>query len=328
MLTALLSAFSVLLMLLSLLTGPADIGLIEGISALSGGGAEVDRIIMWEIRLPRTVLAFLIGATLAVSGAAMQGLMRNPLASPSLLGASNFAALGAVIAIYFFAGQIEPIRIFVAAILMSLLSTFILLKIAGRDGQVITLLLAGLALTSLASALIALALNFAPNTFAITNITFWLLGSLSDKTRMEVFLAFPFMLGCWVILLANRKALLAITLGEEVAQTLGVSVRTAKWWIATAVALGVGAAVSVSGVVGFIGLVVPHIVRPLVRHDPAKLLIPSALAGACLLLSADCLVRIIPTSTELKLGVVTSLIAVPFFLYLVMRGRQGRPAFV
>ncbi len=274
------------------------------------------------------MLAFLIGATLAISGAAMQGLMRNPLASPSLLGSTNFAALGAVVVIYFFSARKEPIYIFVAAISMSMLSAFLLLRISGRDARVITLLLAGLALSSLASALVALALNLAPNAFAITEIAFCLLGSLSNRTNMEVLMACPFMLASWVILIVNRRALLAMTLGEEVAQTLGVSVQAAKWWIAIAVALGVGAAVSVSGVIGFIGLVVPHIVRPFVRYDPAKLLIPSALAGACLLLIADCLVRLIPSSAELKLGVVTSLIAVPFFLYLVLRDRQGRPAFV
>ncbi|MGH1351501.1 MAG: FecCD family ABC transporter permease [Methyloligellaceae bacterium] len=328
MLTIVLLLLSICLTFLSLMIGPSDISVLASFSALFGGGLEVDRVIMWELRMPRTLLAFLIGATLAMSGAAMQGLMRNPLASPSLLGSTNFAALGAVIAIFFFSANKQPIFVTLAAIFMSLFSAFLLFRISGRDSRVITLLLAGLALSSLASALVALALNLSPNAFAIAEIAFWLLGSLSNRTNTDVLLACPFMLISWVILIIYRRALLAMTLGEEVAQTLGVSVRAAKIWMAVAVALGVGAAVSVSGVIGFIGLVVPHIIRPFVRYDPARLLIPSALAGACLLLTADCLVRLIPSSTELKLGVITALIAVPFFLYLVLRERQGRPAFV
>ncbi len=328
MLSSLLFLLAMILSLVSLAIGPADLGIFDVIQALIGQGRDVDQVIIYEIRLPRTLLAFLIGGTLAIAGAALQGLVRNPLASPSLLGSSNFAALGAVVSIYFFAGANYPVVISLCAIGFSIISVFLLLYIAGRDTRVMTLILAGLALSSLASALIALALNLSPNPFAVTEITFWLLGSLSDRTFEQVGLALPFMVICWSFLLYDRRALLAFTLGEDVAQTLGVSVNAAKWRIAVAVAFGVGAAVAVSGVIGFIGLVIPHLVRPLVKYDPARLLLPSAFAGACLLLAADCLVRIIPTSSELRLGVVTSLIGVPFFLFLVLRERQGKPAFI
>lgn len=328
MLASILFLFAIVLSILSLAIGPADLGLSEVLKALAGQGREVDRIIIYEIRLPRTILAFVIGATLAVSGAALQGLVRNPLASPSLLGSSNFAALGAVVSIYFLSGTQYPLIVSLSAICFSVLSVFLLLYISGRDTRVMTLILAGLALSSLASALIALALNLSPNPFAVTEITFWLLGSLSDRTFSQVSLALPFMFVCWSLLLYDRKALLGFTLGEDVAHTLGISTRAAKWRISIAVAFGIGAAVAVSGVIGFIGLVIPHLVRPLVKYDPAKLLIPSAFAGACLLLASDCLVRLVPTSSELKLGVVTSLIGVPFFLFLVLRERQGKPAFI
>ena len=326
----LLFIFPVLLLVLfvSIMIGPANLSVLEIIYALLGFGEKSHQLIIWEIRLPRTLLGLCIGATLGISGAALQGLVRNPLASPSLLGASNFAALGAVIAIYFLSASQFPILISLSAILMATCSVVVLMMIAGRDSRVVTLLLSGLALSSLASALIALMLNMAPNPFAIVEITFWLLGSLSDRTLQQFWLALPFMLCCWLILLHERRTLLALTLGEDAAQTLGISLNYAKWRITIAVALGVGAAVAVSGVIGFVGLIVPHLVRPFVQYDPAKLLIPSAFTGGTLLVLSDCAVRLLPTHSELKLGVVTSLIGVPFFLYLVFRERVGRPAFI
>ena len=263
----------------SLTIGPANIGIFDIFISFYRGDNETIKIIIWEIRLPRTLLALSIGATLGMSGAALQGLVRNPLASPSLLGSSNFAALGAVVAIYFSSASQFPIMIFFSAIGTSILSVLVLMSISGQDSRILTLILSGLALSSLASALIALVLNLAPNPFAIVEITFWLLGSLSDRTFQQFWLALPFMCISWALLLMDRHVLLGLTLGEDTAKTLGFSLVQAKWRIAIGVAFGVGAAVAVSGVVGFVGLIVPHLLRPFVNYNPSKLILPSALAG-------------------------------------------------
>ncbi len=323
-----LSAAMLLVALISLTIGPADISPAAVIKAVAGAGTNIDRTIVWEIRLPRTLLAMMIGATLALSGAALQGFIRNPLASPSLLGSSNFAALGAVIAIYFGTSNSFSMAVPAAAITLSLLSILLLIVIAGKDSRVLTLILTGLALSSLASALTALTLNLAPNPFAVVEIAFWLLGSLSDRSFAHVALAAPFMIICWCVLLYDGKALRALTLGEDTARSLGISIETVRIRIAFAVALGVGAAVAVSGVIAFVGLVVPHLIRPMVAYDPGRLLLPSALAGATLLTAADCAVRLLSATTELKLGVLTAIIGVPFFLVLVFRERRGKPAVI
>ncbi len=325
-LTALLAILAGLSGFASLLIGPADLSPVDVAMALVGSGDDVSTAIVWELRLPRTALALMIGATLAMCGAALQGFVRNPLASPSLLGTTNFAALGAVMTLYFGTSGAFTLAVPLAAIAMSMLSVAALVVIAGRDSRVLTLILAGLALSSLASALIALALNLAPSPFAIIEITFWLLGSLSDRSSEHLLLAAPFLAICWVLLLFDRRTLLGLTLGEDTARSMGLNIRAAQIRIILAVALGAGAAVAVSGVIGFVGLVVPHLVRPFVNYDPARLLVPSAFAGAALLSTADCVVRIAPGTAELKLGVLTAMIGVPFFLFLILRERQGRPA--
>jgi len=314
--------------LLSLLIGPASLAPSQVLMALAGTGDEVTRVIIWELRVPRTALALMIGATLAMSGAALQGFVRNPLASPGLLGATNFAALGAVITLYFGGTVGFTLALPLSAIAMSALSVAALIFIAGRDPRILTLILAGLALSSLASALVALALNLAPSPFAIMEITFWLLGSLTDRSTDHVLLAGPFMVASWGLLLFDRRALLGLTLGEDTARSLGIGIAAARLRIVLAVALGAGAAVAVAGVIGFVGLIVPHLVRPFVDYDPARLLIPSGIAGGGLLALADCLTRVVPGTTELKLGVLTAIVGVPFFLYLIFRERHGRPAFI
>lgn len=323
-----LAGLSGLLALLSLSIGPSDLGFADVIGILAGGGDDMTRAIVWELRLPRTALALMIGGTLAMAGAALQGFVRNPLASPGLLGTTNFAALGAVLAMYFGTAAGFGLTVPLAAIGMAILSVAALVLIAGRDSRVLTLVLAGLALSSLASALTALALNLAPSPFAIAEISFWLLGSLADRSTEHLVLAAPFLIASWALLIADRRALLGLTLGEDTARSLGIGVRWARLRIIIAVALGTGAAVAVSGVIGFVGLIVPHLIRPFVGYDPARLLIPSALAGAALLTGADCLARVIPGTVELKLGVLTAIVGVPFFLFLVLRERQGRPAFL
>ena len=327
-LTAGLLLFTGLAAMTSLLVGPAPLSILDVALALLGSGDEVTRVIVWELRVPRTALALMIGATLAISGAALQGFVRNPLASPGLLGATNFAALGAVLTLYFGGTAGFTLALPLSAIAMAALSVAALITIAGRDSRILTLILAGLALSSLASALVALALNLAPSPFAIMEITFWLLGSLSDRSMDHLLLAGPFMVASWALLLYDRRALLGLTLGEDTARSLGVSVLAARLRIVLAVALGAGAAVAVAGVIGFVGLIVPHLMRPFTGYDPARLLIPSGIAGAGLLALADCLTRVVPGTAELKLGVLTAIVGVPFFLYLIFRERHGRPAFI
>ncbi|MGB1539841.1 MAG: FecCD family ABC transporter permease, partial [Rickettsiales bacterium] len=195
--------------------------------------------------------------------------------------------------------------------------------LAGRSGASHTLILAGIAVSSLFGAGVALALNLAPNPFAAMEVIFWLMGSLADRSMEQVWLAVPFMLLGWLCLLSCLRGLNALSLGEMTATSLGISLPSIQWRLALGVALSVGAAVSVTGSIGFVGLVVPHLLRPLVGHMPGRLLPASAFGGAILLLAADIAVRLIPTSgTELRLGVVTALIGAPFFLGLLVETRR------
>ncbi|MET0906790.1 MAG: iron ABC transporter permease [Bradyrhizobiaceae bacterium] len=321
--TSALAVLVIALLLASLGIGPVRLPPLTVLDALVGGGSDVQQIIVREIRLPRAILALAIGAILGLSGAALQGLLRNPLASPSLFGAPQSAAFGAVLMISLGLADVRSWALPVAGITMAFASVFVLLIIAGRNAGLLLLILAGLAISSLAGAATALVMNLSPNPFAALEIAFWLLGSLEDRSFRHVTLALPFIMTGAVILMSQRSAFRALSLGEETAQSLGVNVARLRLLVILGVALGVGGAVAVAGTIGFIGLVAPHLMRPLVGHDPARLLVPSALAGAALLLAADIAVRIIPATTDIKVGVLTSIIGVPFFLYLIMRERRA-----
>jgi iron complex transport system permease protein len=319
-----LAALVALLALGSLGIGPVRLSPLTVIDALLGGGTDIQRIIVREIRLPRMILGLAIGAILGLSGAALQGLLRNPLASPSLFGAPQSAAFGAVLMIALGWADVRSYALPVAGITMAFVSVFVLLGIAaGRSAGLLLLILSGLAISSLAGAATALVMNLSSNPFAALEIAFWLLGSLEDRSFRHVMLALPFIIAGAVVLISQRSAFRALSLGEETAQSLGVDVGRLRLLVIAGVALGVGGAVAVSGTIGFIGLVAPHLVRPLIGHDPARLLIPSALTGAALLLAADIAVRIIPSTTDIKVGVLTSIIGVPFFLYLIVRERRA-----
>ena len=321
--TAGLAVLVALLALGALGTGPVRLSPLTVIEALLGGGTDVQRIIVGEIRLPRMILGLAIGAILGLSGAALQGLLRNPLASPSLFGAPQSAAFGAVLMIALGWADVRSYALPVAGITMAFASVFVLLGIAGRSAGLLLLILSGLAISSLAGAATALVMNLSSNPFATLEIAFWLLGSLEDRSFRHVMLASPFIIAGAVVLISQRSAFRALSLGEESAQSLGVDVGRLRLLVIAGVALGVGGAVAVSGTIGFIGLVAPHLVRPLIGHDPARLLIPSALTGAALLLAADIAVRVIPSTTDIKVGVLTSIIGVPFFLYLIVRERRA-----
>jgi iron complex transport system permease protein len=286
--------------------------------------SDLAAAIVMQLRLPRAVLALEVGAALGLSGAALQGITRNPLAEPGLLGVSSGAALGAVIAIYFgwarHVAAVAPMAGLTGALLASWL-TFAL----GSGGGTITLVLAGAAVSALASAGISLALNLAPNPYAAYEIMTWLMGSLSDRSWMDVVLVSPFMLVGSVMLLASARALNALALGEAQARSLGIDLRAVYALVVFGTALSVGSSTAVTGAIGFIGLVAPHLVRPLVGHQPSRVLLPAALTGGVLLLLADVGTRLIPTGSELKLGVLTSLIGTPFFFWLVVRLRKMAP---
>jgi iron complex transport system permease protein len=287
------------------------------------GGPEIAGIILREIRLPRTLLAVLVGGTLGYCGAALQGLLRNPLAEPGLLGASSGAAFGAVLVLYFgFAGA-SSLMLPLGAVGGSLLALAALYALASRRGDFLTIVLAGIAINAFAAALTSLALNFAPSPYAALEILFWMLGSLADRSLVHVAIALPLIVPGWLLVGAAARGLDALTLGEETAASMGFDPRRTQWLVVSGTALAVGGAVAVTGVVGFIGLVVPHLLRPAVGHRPSRLLLPSFLAGALLTTAADITIRLLPPGPELKLGVVTALLGAPFFLHLVLRQRAG-----
>ena len=279
--------------------------------------AGLARQVVLDIRLPRTVLALLAGASLGLSGAVLQGLLRNPLADPGIMGISATSALGAVLAFYYGFQAVTA-----GGIAGSLAAVIVLVGLAGRQTGTLTLLLAGIALSSLAVALTSLALNLAPSPLATYEILFWLLGSVADRSWHHVTTALPLILAGWAVLASTAKGLDALALGEEVAHSLGVNLTRLRWSAVIGTALAVGGAVSVTGSIGFIGLVVPHLMRPLVGHRSARLLPACALAGAVLLLAADVVIRLVSLQAELKLGVATALIGAPFFLIKVLRMRE------
>ena len=284
-------------------------------------------LILYDIRLPRTVLAVIVGAVLGLSGAVLQGFTRNPLAEPALLGVSTGAALGAVIAIYFGLAMLSPVIGPVLGIIGAVGACALTFALGqgSSNGGTVALVLAGAAVSSLTAAGIALALNFAPSPYAAYEIMNWLLGSLADKSWTQVYLVLPFAVVGAAMLALTGRALDALSLGEAQAQSLGVNLTTLAALVVGGTALSVGAITSVVGAIGFIGLVAPHLVRPFVDYSPRRVLLPAMLAGALLLLCSDIAARLVHTNPELRLGVFTSLLGTPFFFWLVVRIRKVAP---
>lgn len=321
-LNTLLALLALALFLASLGVGPAELGLSESLAGLFAGGSEAAEIIMREIRLPRAILALAIGFTLGMSGAVLQGFLRNPLAEPGLIGVSGMASLGAVILFYLGLAGNTLYALPAGALLGALIAVALLLALAARSSSTLTLILAGVALSSLAGALTSLVLNLSPNPFASYEIIFWLLGSLKDRSMEHVWLALPLMITGWLLIALSGRTINALSLGEEAAASLGISLPRARAMIVLGVALGVGAATAVAGGIGFVGLVVPHLLRPFTDGVPNRLLLPSGLGGGALLLAADTVCRVVLPAGELNVGVVTALIGAPFFLWLVVRTRR------
>jgi iron complex transport system permease protein len=311
------------MMAVSLMVGYVTLPTETLIGALFGDAIDTPSIIMREIRLPRMILGALVGASLGLGGAALQGLLRNPLAEPGLVGVSSAAAFGAVLVFYFGLSALVPLALPLAGMAGAMLAVLLLHLLAGRDASITSLILAGVAIGAFFGALIALTLNLAPSAYAALEIAFWLLGSVADRGWDEIGFAAPLMILGWALLLTTGRGLDALTLGEDTARSLGVDLGRLRLRLIIGVALAVGAAVSVSGAIGFVGLVVPHLLRPFVGHRPAPLLAASALGGAILVLGSDIAIRAISPGYELKLGVVTAIIGAPFFFFLVLRTRRS-----
>ena len=321
---SLLSALAlavVALFALSLLVGPAGIGAGESLSALLGEHGALS-MVMREIRLPRAILAVMVGASLGLAGAAMQGYLRNPLAEPGLIGVSGAAALGAVIALQTGFATAFALALPVSALAGALVAVLLILTLAGPGGSALALILAGVAISALAGALTSLVLNLSPNPFAANEIVFWMMGSLADRSFAHVAMALPVMALGWVLLASLGRGLDALTLGEDAAASMGINLPRLRLRLVAGVACVVGAATAVAGAVGFVGLVVPHVLRPLVGARPSRLLPASALGGAALVLAADLAVRLVLPDRDLKLGVLMAMVGAPDFLHLIWRMRR------
>ncbi|MBV7266756.1 FecCD family ABC transporter permease [Erythrobacter ani] len=315
-----------------LLTVLVPLSLLAGRVWIDPAATPNAAIILMELRLPRAMLAIAVGAGLGAAGAAMQGYLRNPLADPGLFGIAPMAALGAVASFWF--GALLPPAIAawslpVFALVGAALAMALLALIAGRTssgagGGIALFTLAGLMIASLAGSLTALAITLAPNPFALSEIVLWLNGALTDRSWREVAIAAPLTAAGIAVLMLASRSLDALTLGEDAAHSLGVNPRQLLGLLVIGVGLTVGAGVAVAGIIGFVGLIVPHLVRPFTDRLPSSLIVPSALAGGCLVLIADSAVRVLPLITELRLGIALSLIGAPFFLWLLLRMRSGR----
>ena len=309
-------------LLLALVALAIPLSLLAGRVWLDPWSTPNAALILGELRLPRAVLAVVIGGGLGAAGAAMQGHLRNPLADPGLFGVAPGAALGAVASLWFgYAASPYLLPLFAltgAAGAMALLAA-----IAGRTGGIALFTLAGMMIASLAGALTSLAISLAPNAFAMSEIVAWLMGALTDRGWPDVWLAAPLTLAGVILLRLAGPALDALTLGEAAARSLGVSPGRLQALLIGGIGLTVGSGVAVAGVIGFVGLIVPHLVHPLTDRRPSSLIVPSALAGALLVLVADMVCRVLPLVTELRLGIALSLIGAPFFLHLLLRMRRG-----
>lgn len=310
------------LFLLSFTLGPAHLPLQKLWQGLMDGHGLAGAIAR-DIRLPRALLGILVGAALGGSGAALQGLFRNPLAEPGVTGVTASAGLGAVIAIYFGFAATTPLLLPVFAVTGALISAVILFLLTRAGAGVIALILAGVAISSFAAALTALAMTLAPNPYALSEIVMWMIGSLKDRSMVDVAYALPLILVGTGCLIWAARGLDALSLGEDAAESLGVSVPRVQRLVVFGVALATGAATAAAGAVSFVGLVVPHLLRPLCGYKPSQLILPSAIGGAVLVLAADILLRALMPDGRVLLGVVTAMIGAPFFFWLIykMRGQ-------
>lgn len=311
-----LATLSALALIASLWLGPIPL-------ASPFASDDATRTIVWDIRFPRALTAWIVGAALGLAGAGLQGLLRNPLADAGVLGLSGFAALGAVVAFVFGVAALAPL----GAVGFALLAAIVVTALGWAARGPATLALIGVGLSSLAGGLIALALNLAPNPGALADLVNWTLGSVEARTLQDAMLAGGFLVGGGALVLLSARGLQALTLGEEAAASLGADLSRTRALVVLGAAACAGGATAVAGVIGFVGVAAPHLVRALAGRDPARLLLPSAFAGGALLVFADLAVRMLPTDTELKLGVAAALVGGPVFALIAadLAGRSGEP---
>ncbi|MEO1042435.1 MAG: iron ABC transporter permease [Pseudomonadota bacterium] len=303
------------------LIGSTPLPLGRVIAAFFGAASEADQLVVWAIRLPRALAAYMVGLALGLSGAALQGLLRNPLAEPGVLGVSASASLFATFSLYYGLVAANAWALPIAAIIGALMATSILTIAAVRTQSVVTLILIGVGLSSFAGAAMSLLMNLAPNPFSLSDMINWMLGTVANRSFQEITLTAPFMAVGAGLLLWRRRGLSVLTLGEEAASGVGLNLRHQRLITVIGAGLATGASVALAGAIGFVGIVAPHIVRPLVDHDPARSLVPSALLAGLILVIADIGVRVLPTDQELKLGVVAALIGAPAFVWIAMQRR-------
>lgn len=317
-----LAAAAALSILVALLAGSGPASIADMLPVLTGADADpLLATVLLEIRLPRILTAFLVGAALGLAGAALQGLLRNPLADPGVLGVSGASALGAVVAVYF---NLAAVSVWVMpglSIAMALAATALLYALGASAVSTTRLVLVGVGLSSFAGALMALLMNLAPNPFSLSDLVNWLLGSMANRSWLDIGFSAPFWIAGLACVLLAAPGLRALTLGEEGASGIGADVPRTRLLVIVGSALLTGASVAAAGIIGFVGIVAPHLVRPFVRHDPGDLLIPSALLAGTILVLADLAVRILPFAIELKLGVAAALIGAPAFIWIAARAR-------
>ena len=314
---------SALLMLAAIMLGSTPLGTRHILQALMGQGSPGDAIVLWEIRLPRAMAAYAVGAALGLSGAALQGLLRNPLAEPGVLGVSASASLFATFTLYFGFSAISSLVLPLAAIAGALVATSFLAVVALRVNSVIALILIGVGISSFSGALMTLLMNLAPNPFSLSDMINWMMGTVANRSFEDILFAAPFLILGAVLILSSGRDLSAFTLGEEAASGIGVSLTTVRMKIVFGSGFCTGAAVAIAGAVGFVGIVAPHLVRPHVDHEPSATLLPSALLGGVILVAADIFIRVAPTTAELKLGVVAALLGAPIFVWIAAQRMQG-----
>lgn len=323
-LTIFLVLMAAALFALSALAGTAPVSMGDALAALFGQGEAAVRTIVWEIRLPRAAAAFAVGAALGLAGAGLQGLLQNPLAEPGVLGVSAFSALGAVIAIFFGFAAVSSFAVPVAAILGAGVATVLLAFAVMRGAGSVSLLLIGIGLSSFAGAVMSLALNMAPNPYSLSDLVNWMMGSVANRSWADLVLAAPALaIGAALVLMAG-PGLRALSLGEETAASLGGDPKRTRLLVIGGTSLLAGASVATAGTIGFVGIVAPHVMRPFVRHDPQRILVPSALFAGIILLAADIAIRMLPFQQELKLGVAAALVGGPVFIWIAARlGRSS-----
>ncbi|HUJ48188.1 MAG TPA: iron ABC transporter permease [Rhizomicrobium sp.] len=320
-LTLALAGLALLCALASFLLGPSHLSagqVVSGLFAPHGMASVIAR----EIRLPRALLGLLVGAALGASGAALQGLFRNPLAEPGVTGVASSAGLGAVVAFYFGLVSLSPLFLPALAVVGALVAAAILFILSRAGAGMVALVLGGVAVASFATALTALALSLSPNPYAMSDIVVWMMGALKDRTLGDVAFTAPLVLIGILLLLTTARGLDAFTLGEEAAHSLGIDVHSLRRRVVVGVAFATGAATAAAGAVSFVGLVVPHLLRPFYGYAPSRLILPSALGAAALVCAADIAVRLISPDEKLPLGVLTALLGAPFFVWLILRMRR------